>query len=183
MSELIRWSGKGNGGLVKASDARGVMAAALAKMRGGLALSGRTLPQLVHSPRGRQEIDLPRVCAVHDRFYVARYFRDPDGSIRFGQTFRVTELLGDQYQSGSARMAIPGDACKDETCPWCGARGFGAVRCKRCSAEVCYGRTDAKQYFHCRTSCGSEGRMVQETREVKGIQPYIGPNSGFFSGG
>ena len=193
MSELIRYNRNTSTGLVKASEARRVMDEALAKMRSRNAppapiidCVGEPTPlpmDRVRKPAARVAIDLPRVCAVHDRFYVARYFRDPNGSIRFGQTLRVTESLSDQYQAGMAGATIPGSACREESCPWCGAHGFGAVKCGGCGAEVCYGRTDAKRHFHCRPSCGSDGTLVKKRRELKGIQPYIGPDSDFSSWG
>jgi hypothetical protein len=194
MGELIRYNGNTSTGLVKAGEARRVMDEALAKMRSKDAppapiIERGTGPTPLPMERNRkpsaqiEEIDLPRVCAVHDRYYVARYLRDPKGNVSFGQTFRVTESLSDQYQAGMAAATIPGRACREESCPWCGAHGFGAVKCENCGAEVCYGRTDAKRHFHCRPSCGCDGKLTTKRRELKGIHPYIGPDSGFSSGG
>ncbi len=43
-------------------------------------------------------VDLPRLCAVHDRYYIARYIRDSKGQITFAQTIRMVDSLREQYE-------------------------------------------------------------------------------------
>jgi len=124
------------------------------------------------SPRGGEVVDLPRICAVHDRPYAARYVAGTDGRFRHAQTIGVTEALYlGQYADGlnPTRFLNSGDL-GDETCPWCGASGFGSVRCGTCNREICFGKTVGR-YFRCRDSCGGQGTMVSEFRAHEGVTP------------
>lgn len=123
-------------------------------------------------------LDLPRVCAIHDKPWSARYIRGRNGHFHYAQTVRVTEALYlSQYaECGNARQDLPVNDLGDETCPWCGASGFGAVRCGGCKRDVCYGRT-VSGYFRCRPSCGHEGKIVRSNYRVAGISPFSGAGS------
>lgn len=119
-------------------------------------------------------VDLPRMCAVHDRPWVARYIAGKDGRFRHAQTIKVTEAMYEsQYaESEYQQLAVCSSDLAEECCPWCGGHGVGSVRCAECGEEVCYGRT-AGRYFRCRSSCGGEGDMVPEKRMQGGLTPSL----------
>lgn len=161
-------------------DAGNKMDTALARLRRDGDVETRRSQSLspAPTPRGGEVVDLPRVCAVHDRPYAARYIAGTDGRFRYAQTIRVTEALYlGQYADGinQTRLVNGGDL-GDETCPWCGASGFGSVRCGTCGKEICYGKTTGR-YFRCRDSCGGQGTMVSEFRTHEGVTPGP-PHSG-----
>jgi hypothetical protein len=164
-------------GLTPVSENRRLMNEALARLRQDdvLALQHvRPVGTFIASPASGEVIDLPRVCAVHEQPYVARYVRDANGHFRFAQTIRITELLWEQYEAGANCLSrLPPGALHDEPCPWCGARGYGAILCQSCNAEVCYGRTDARKNFHCRASCGADGQLMNARRELMGLKPSM----------
>ncbi len=115
--------------------------------------------------------DLQRICAVHAMPYAARYIRCADGRFRHAQTIRVTQALYlGQYAENGVRCLVPSEDIIDETCPWCGASGFGAVLCSRCHTEVCYGRTTGS-FVRC--YCGHQGHMISEFRSNEGVSPRL----------
>jgi hypothetical protein len=119
-------------------------------------------------------VDLPRVCAVHDKPYVARYVMGADGRFRHAQTIKVTRALWrGQYEGNQNRCVVHSADIDDESCAWCGAHARGAVLCPECNAEVCRGRT-VDNYFRCRASCQNEGMMVTGARTHEGLRPEIG---------
>ena len=174
---LVRWE-SGSWGLVPISEARSIMNRALGRSRESNAMEA-SVPRASYALQTSGElIDLPRICSVHDRPYVARYIRNESGRFRLAQTFRVTEWICEQYvATADDRRMMSGRDCQDESCPWCGAHGLGSIHCHDCDAEVCYGRTDARNYFHCRRSCGCEGWLQAEPRAMNGLQPYLRPGS------
>jgi hypothetical protein len=73
----------------------------------------------VLSPQAGEVLDLPRICAVHDKPYAARYIADADGRFRYAQTIRVTEALYlEQYADsvGQTRQ-LQGTELAEEFCP------------------------------------------------------------------
>jgi hypothetical protein len=126
-------------------------------------------------------VDLLRVCAVHDRPYLARYIKGADGLYYLSQTIQITKRSHrDQYQRTPAGILVSSrDIVGEESCAWCRARGeevggSRSVLCGSCKAEICYGRTTADGYFRCRPSCGSEGPLGQPShRPQPGYQPEI----------
>jgi hypothetical protein len=158
------------------------MDTALAKLRQTEQVERRarqTPPAL--SPRAGEVVDLPRMCAVHDKPYTARYVAGGDGCFHYAQTIRVTEALFlEQYADsvGQTRL-LQGNELAEEFCPWCGAHGCGSVRCGSCGKEVCYGKTVGR-YFRCRDSCGGQGTMVPEARTHQGVTPGS-PHKGGYS--
>lgn len=172
--ELVKWNG---GKLVRVSppvaDNRRVVEAALALLR---PRGAQTRPPMgravaVASVSAGDPVDLPRICAVHDKPYAARYVMGADGRFRRGPMIEVTEpLYLRQYAGNAIRRRVPTSDIADETCPWCGASGFGAVLCTGCNFEICYGRT-AGRFFRCRTSCGHAGNMAQLPRTHEGVTP------------
>ena len=124
--------------------------------------------------RGYQVVDLPRVCALHDKPYVARYIADEAGiRFRHTQTIRVTQQLYEsQYEEGGVCF-IPACDLGEESCAWCGGHGVGSVLCGKCRKEVCYGKT-VERHFRCRPSCGGEGKIVTDIRPVGGLIPSLG---------
>jgi hypothetical protein len=167
--ELVKWHG---GKLVPSpiAESRRAISEALALVKPSSAWSNRAD---VCTCGVAEIVDLPRICAVHDKPFAARYVTGDDGRYRHAQTIRVTEALYlTQYADAAQRTLVPTEAIADETCPWCGASGFGAVLCRKCRAEVCYGKT-AGRFFRCRDSCGHKGSMSSEDRTHKGIVPGI----------
>ena len=115
--------------------------------------------------------DLPRMCGVHWMPYAARYVRDGNGRFRHAQTIRVTEALyAGQYAESGCRCRVTSEDIGDETCPWCGASGFGAVLCGNCHTDVCYGRATGS-FFRC--LCGHQGHMFSEFRANEGVSPRL----------
>src|ERR1700679_3592275 len=51
-------------------------------------------------------VDLPRVCAVHDKPYVARYVMGADGRFRHGQTIKVTRALWRVQYEGNQNRCV-----------------------------------------------------------------------------
>ena len=177
MNELVKYRGPGG----TPSPARRAMDKALEKLRGRgqveqrQAETGHIMPARPVRVSIGEVIDLPRICAVHDRPYVARYIAGKDGRFHYAQTIRVTEALYQgQYAEGVHQTLTSGAVdSTDETCPWCGGHGFASILCKKCGEEICYGRTVGR-YFRCRSSCGSEGKMIYENRAHGGITPSLG---------
>ena len=165
---------------ITASGSR--MDAVLARLHSGSG-KGELIPSRRVETRP-EVVDLQRVCAVHDRPYAARYVLGRDGRYRHAQTIRVTEALFDrQYAEGEAgRLWLDDDFLAEETCPWCGASGFGAVFCRGgCEAHVCYGKT-VRKYFRCRRSCGHEGRLQPARIPQLGMTPGCGSDKDSYSG-
>ncbi len=131
--------------------------------------------------RAGDVVDLPRICAVHDKPYVARYIAGRDGRFHHAQTFRVTQDLWEgQYQGNENVRPFPSGDLGDEGCPWCGAHSMGwtgPVNCTRCGAKVCFGRT-AKNYFRCRPSCNEEGYLKACNVRQSGVVPVQRTGSG-----
>lgn len=125
-------------------------------------------------------VDIPHRCALHDKPCAARYIRGRNGRFHYAQTVRVTEALYlSQYaEYSNERREIPVDDIGEETCPWCGASGFGAVRCGTCKNDICYGRTVAG-YFRCHARCGGEGKIVRSNHRLLGLR--LSSGSGGFS--
>jgi hypothetical protein len=107
--------------------------------------------------------ELPRVCAMFDKPYLARYTRGADGLFRFVETVKVESGTG-AGKGSAAQKAVTlkfSEISKDSPssrCPWCGAKG-GVVICYACNAWVCRSKTtkrDGEDYFRCRASCGNE---------------------------
>ena len=176
-NEMVKWNG---GSLVKLSPvekSRQARAAALALLR---PRELETRPPVVAGPppvalaKAGEIVDLPRICALHDRPYAARYIRDADGVFRRGPMIEVTEAIYLRQYAGSGvrRLAVPAGNIRfvEETCPWCGASGVGAVLCGGCRHEICYGKMAAR-FFRCRPSCGWHGNMIWTVRGAEGVMP------------
>jgi hypothetical protein len=190
-NEIVRFD-PNNRRLVPADNSRRVMNEALERLRraDGVVLPKPKTELVVQQqnpapllPRVNGEvIDLPRLCAVHDRYYVARYIRDSKGQITFAQTIRMVDSLRDQYEGPrNGIKTLLTSQLHDEYCPWCGAHGYGAVKCGKCHAEVCFGRSDTKGNFRCTDRCGGHGKMVEQDWIQKGLVPGIRSNVSLFS--
>jgi hypothetical protein len=180
--------GRNDQSLVRVSPARQAMTNALARLRqSGEIVTTNSAQRIVvppPSPASGAIIDLPRICAVHDKPYTARYIADRKGKFHYGQSIRVDEKrICQQYEANLGNvLTLPAHDADYETCPWCGAYGFGSIRCDSCRTEVCYGRTHGND-FHCRPSCGSGGRLSSDNRSMRGLTPSLPPNSAPGSGG
>lgn len=179
--ELVR-KGSSDHALVPVTAARKAMNDALVHLRGGATIELRPQETRIIPPSrtAGEIVDLPRVCAVHDRPYVARYIRNSGKKFELAQTFRIEEWQCDQYVAGKHEMrGVPASDCQEESCPWCGAHGFGAVHCEACDGQVCHGRTNrATRYFRCRDSCGSSGTLTPDKRTMCGLAPGFGDDQG-----
>ena len=178
--ELVKWMG---GKLVKRSSSsalqrcRASIEAAEAVLRPQEqtpAFRARPAAQSITTPARPYPglpVDLPRKCAVHGKPYAARYVFGDDGRFSLGSMIDVTGALYMRQYAGNQNMVIVPDAdLEDETCPLCGASGFGAVLCGACKAEVCYGRT-AAGYFRCHPSCTGHGVIRPVARVARGVVP------------
>ena len=175
--ELVKWKPP------VSKDSRKVDAA-LAKLRQVGALQEVRRPQKLKTRRGQmlaprapisgEVVDLPRMCAVHDKPYVARYIMGADGRFHYAQSIKVTQdLWSEQYEGNENARSFPAEQLGDESCPWCGAHSvgwIGPVNCTKCGAKVCFGRT-AKNYFRCRPSCNSAGKLVAFGGREQGVVP------------
>jgi hypothetical protein len=123
-------------------------------------------------------VDLPRVCAVLDRPYAARYIM-VNGIFRLQDTLEVPEsVYRNLYLNNDNVEAVPLRDLGCETCSVCGARQnpnwCGPVKCNRCHAFTCYGRT-VDDYHRCRPSCGAEGQLTRgEGKSHNGLAPRTG---------
>jgi hypothetical protein len=115
-------------------------------------------------------IELLRVCAVHDRPYLARYIKGADGRFHYAQSVKLShQSYRDQYEDNPDGVEVHTSQLTGyESCAWCRADGeqLGqkiGVRCGGCGSVVCFGRTvSAGRYFYCRSSCGSEGQLPRQ---------------------
>jgi len=165
--------------------------AALAKLRQAGALEEVRRPEKLETRRGQmlaprapisgEVVDLPRMCAVHDKPYVARYVMSAGGRFHYAQTIKVTQdLWSEQYQGNENARSVPSTQLGDEGCPWCGAHSvgwIGPVICSKCGAKVCFGRT-ARNYFRCRPSCNKEGYLRPVDGRENGLVPVQRTGSG-----
>jgi hypothetical protein len=137
--------------------------------------------QRVDHCRSGEVVDLLRVCAVHDRPYIARYIKAPDGRYHYSQTIQVTNRSHrEQYKATSTGILVAStDLVGEESCAWCRARGdevggSKSVLCHGCHVEICFGRTTADGYFHCRPNCGSHGQLGRPIhRPQQGFRPEV----------
>lgn len=125
-------------------------------------------------PSSSDVIDLPRICAVHDMPYIARYVRGADDWLHHAQTIQVTRhLYRTQYEAAEGVIVDAADL-DEEACAWCGARGFGSLSCGKCKAEICYGRVTIEGFVRCRDSCGLARWMGKAVvRPHEGVRPRL----------
>jgi len=117
-------------------------------------------------------IELPRVCSVHGQFYMSRYIDHGHGRIVYARGIKMVGSIRDQYRTcGENPEVFKNFPYGEEICPWCGAEGFAAIKCKNCNAEVCYGRTDSERMFVCH--CGAKGRLTREQRDTYAVRPAL----------
>ena len=119
-------------------------------------------------------VDLLRICAVHDRPWIARYISHPRGSY-LAQTFPLTRsVYRHQYADNQNTGTVPSYCLEPESCPCCGActpDGFiASVLCNLCGMYACYGLT-VDTMFHCRRSCGLRNYIKPATLDETGIIP------------
>jgi len=183
-NELARVDTRGRG-IACVSNDRRVMTEALRLMRSADgtqsgAGSFNTAPVIL--PKNGTPIDIPRQCAVHGRYYVARYIQDGPGSFQFGRTIRMEGQVPEQYEDASRGVReMPNQFLHEESCPWCGAGGFGAVLCGKCHKTICFGKTDANRYFRCTNACGEEGFLKEfDTLFQRGVHPSLRRDNPWF---
>src|SRR5580698_5743895 len=110
--------GRNDQSLVRVSPARDAMSNALARLRqgGGIAKTDRAQPVVQPPPSHARGaiVDLPRICAVHDKPYASRYIRDAKGRFRYAQAIRITDRLCDQYAANLSDVRVmPREDCQD----------------------------------------------------------------------
>jgi hypothetical protein len=118
-------------------------------------------------------IEMPRVCSVFDKPYIARYKRRADGSLMLLDVQPVQTVATSGKESAAkitvAHKEIDGS---NERCPWCSAKGLGF--CESCASWTCSGGLTKQQggddFFRCRASCGSKNEIdiVPDTWTVAG---------------
>ena len=165
-NELVKW---------KPSPASRKIEAALEKIRGSARPVARPVPAVeIELVAFADIVDVPRICTVVRRPYVARYVLS-GGHFRYAQGIRhIQGLNAVKYESGVA-ATISWNDIGEEMCPWCHAVGWGAIRCGECTAFVCYGRT-VGDWFKC--CCGNEGRLVQRNTDESGFVPRSADGNG-----
>lgn len=122
-------------------------------------------------------IEVPRVCAMFDKPWVARYVRGARGLFRLMDTVKSDggSTAGAGKGNAAARdVTLTGsETSRDsepERCPWCGVKGT-LVLCESCDAWVCRSQVSERQggdYFRCRASCGNAGILTNTTEGYKG---------------
>lgn len=122
-------------------------------------------------------IEAPRVCAMFDKPWVARYIRGERGLFRLMDTVKPDSGNTAGAGKGSAaekpvtlKSAEISRDSEPERCAWCGIKGK-PVFCENCEAWVCRSQVserDGKEYFRCRASCASEGFLTTTTQEYEG---------------
>jgi hypothetical protein len=118
----------------------------------------------------------PRICSVTDGGWVHSYISDGRGGFRPGEGVCMPKNRWRLYKQSVNLYAVDFGDMSDEECPYCGAtcRGWnGPVHCTDCNALVCFGRTTADGYFHCRDSCGASGQLKAVARQQFGFVPTL----------
>ena len=143
----------------------------------GTNIRPRGTNSLIPSERG-SVIDLPRVCAVHDQLWCARYIRQANGRFEYSLAVHASERLRQiQYAPDNASVLPVDFNTGVEECPWCGAftrdGSSGSPFCYRCKARVCYGRTTRSGYIYCRASCSGEGQLIHCDEPEVGVVPEL----------
>lgn len=116
-----------------------------------------------------QVLNLPRSCADKGQLYFARYLKS-------WYRWELTQMI--RPEAGAEIVVTRGfkiDAASigNERCPWCWAEGRGAIRCGRCNADVCYGKTSKPSFWHphgyFRCHCGGEGSIREVNESYEGV--------------
>jgi len=124
--------------------------------------------------------ELPRVCAMFDKPYVARYTRGAGGLFRLAETVKL-EAGGNAGKKSAAPKAVTlqqTEISRDsphERCAWCGVKSY-LVHCSKCRAWVCAGRVSKRpdgRYFLCRASCGAKGLLSDTDDGYNGSKEEI----------
>jgi hypothetical protein len=124
-----------------------------------------------------QIVDVPRICAVHDKAYLASYVRGVNGLFQFSKTIKPNSLPVGAGNSGAGpepeTVKIDPDG-PEEICAWCGAgpgvvsgKRYETILCNHCEAYICTGRTK-DNFFRCRKSCGASGQIGDRWVDTKG---------------
>jgi hypothetical protein len=135
--------------------------------------------------------ELPRVCAMFDKPYLARVIRGADGLFRLADIVKVEGGAGAGKGSAAPKAVTlkSSEISKDRQpsrCPWCGAKSV--VFCYACNAWVCRGKTskrNGEDYFRCRASCGNEAPITEIRDGFEGSQkeaPRTGQGRAALSG-
>jgi hypothetical protein len=130
-------------------------------------------------------IELPRVCGMFDKPWIARYVRGERGLFRLMDTAKPdsSEVRGKGSAAAKDVTLKTSQITRDseqERCPWCGVKG-ALILCEACSSWVCRSQVterNGENYFRCRASCGSEGGLTPVTEGFKGHvakTPSFGP--------
>jgi hypothetical protein len=119
-------------------------------------------------------IELPRVCGMFDKPWIARYVRGERGLFRLMDTAKPESDAGRGKGSAAKDVTLKTSQIaresEQERCPWCGVKG-APILCEACSSWVCRSQVserDGGKYFRCRASCGSEGGLIPVTEGFKG---------------
>lgn len=119
---------------------------------------------------------LPRICSVVDEGWVHSYISDGRGGFRPGEGICMPKNRWRLYRQSVNLHSVGVGDMSEEECPYCGAtcRGWnGPVHCTDCNALVCFGRTTADDFFHCRASCGAAGQLKTVARQEFGFVPML----------
>lgn len=121
--------------------------------------------------------ELPRVCAMFDKPYLARYVRGAGGLFRLSETVKLESAgaaVGQTIGQKSVTLTFA-EISKDspqERCPWCGVKG-ALIICSKCNCWVCRSQVTKRgkdELFRCRKSCGLEGILSIRVEEFSGAK-------------
>ena len=102
-------------------------------------------------------------CALRDKPFTVTYERaSPDALFVIASIDKIVDGAKGSAAAAARLPKVLNSELFDQSnwaCPWCGnARGL--VNCSGCGTIVCHGRTDERERFVCRASCGRTGRLV-----------------------
>jgi hypothetical protein len=123
-----------------------------------------------------QRLAMPRACALVNRPYASYYLIGPDGAYRYSRSGQLNKASLRELFSGvgvgSYRMRAAD--IDEETCPWCGTSGNGAVHCPACNTFTCWGSVVDNCFWSCRASCGYSGKLARRAVEQIAMIPRTG---------
>jgi hypothetical protein len=131
-----------------------------------------------HPATSAEVYDCPRVCAMFDKPYIARYQRRADSRFQLVGTLK-SEPTGGAAKGNPASVSLRFDridvTSSQERCAWCGSKGI--VHCGGCGRFLCrahVSKRDEGVYLRCK--CGHAG-PINSTVET------FGGSKGLPSGG
>lgn len=139
---------------------------AIEKKSGASAKLDLALARSAHVARiaAAETVDVPRVCAVHDKPYIATFQRGPNGWRLLKTTRTKSAVRAGNTAPVTIYLSKIDPASPLEVCAWCGTPGstfqgkrLSAINCE-CGDFICLGRKQGS-FFQCRDSCNASGEI------------------------